>query len=94
MEGVILARKDGLAKGQWSENNEFAYEFLKTNLDPLHMVELSGYLGVVPFYGAFLYLVVLAVQQVVRGQFTPAYLIGIAAFVVPILALVAAGPQL
>ena len=92
VEAVIQARKDGLSKGQWSENNEFGYEFLKTNLDPLHMVELSGYLGFVPVYGAILYLVVLGIQQFARGLFVPAYLVGAAAFFLPILALVAAGP--
>ena len=89
-----MSRKEGLSKGQWSENNELAYGELKGNLDPLHMVELSGYLGVVPFYGAFLYLVVLGVQQIARDSFVPAYLVGIVAFVAPILALVVAGPQL
>ena len=93
VEAVIQSRKDGLAAGQWSENNEYAYEYLKGTLDPLHMVELSGFLGIVPFYGALIYLAVLAVQQNFRGVFTQAYLIGVAAFFGPILALIAAGPQ-
>ena len=93
VEAVITSRKAGLATGQWSENNEFAYEYLKGTLDPLHMVELSGFLGFVPFYGALIYLAVLAVQQNLRGLFTQAYLVGVAAFFGPILALIAAGPQ-
>lgn len=93
VEAVIDARKAGLSKGEWSENNEFAYEFLKERLDPLHINELSGFLGFVPIYGAVLYLGVLAVQQFARGLFPAAYLIGVAAFFGPILALVAAGPQ-
>mmetsp|Transcript_53917 Transcript_53917/g.156644 ORF Transcript_53917/g.156644 Transcript_53917/m.156644 type:complete len:255 (+) Transcript_53917:63-827(+) len=93
VEAVIQSRKAGLLAGQWNENNEYAYEYLKGTLDPLHMVELSGFLGFVPFYGALIYLAVLAVQQNFRGVFTQAYLIGVAAFFGPILALVAAGPQ-
>lgn len=92
VEAVIQSRKVGLAQGQWSENNEYAYEYLKFTLDPLHMVELSGFLGIVPIYGAVLYLAVLAVQQNLRSLFTPAYMIGVAAFFGPIIALIAAGP--
>mmetsp|Transcript_106061 Transcript_106061/g.306775 ORF Transcript_106061/g.306775 Transcript_106061/m.306775 type:complete len:244 (-) Transcript_106061:129-860(-) len=92
VEAVIDSRKAGLKAGQWSENNEFAYEFLKGRLDPLHMAELSGFLGFVPFYGGILYLAVLAVQQNLRGLFTPAYIVGVVAFFGPILALIAAGP--
>lgn len=91
VEAVISARKDGLTKGQWSENNEFAFEFLREKLDPFHMVELSGFLKFVPFYAAILYVGVLAVQQFARGAFQIAYLVGVAAFFLPILALIAAG---
>lgn len=90
---MIDARRVGLSSSQWSENNEFAYEFLKSTLDPLHMVELSWFLKVLPFYGAVLYAAVLAVQQFARDSFPVAYLAGAAAFFLPILALVAAGPQ-
>jgi len=92
VEAVIDARKDGLAKGQWSENNEYAYGFLKGKLDPLHMVELSTFLKFVPFYGGFLYLAVLGVQQLFRDSFQKAYLVGVVAFILPILVLIATGP--
>lgn len=93
VEAVIDARKEGLAaKGQWSENNDYAYDFLRQKLDPYHMVELSGFFKFVPFYGAFLYLGVLGVQQLFRGAFQVAYLTGVAAFILPIIALIAAGP--
>lgn len=93
VDGIVQNRKAGLSSGQWSENNEYGYEFLKGSLDPLHMFELSGFLGFVPVYGAILYLVVLAVQQNIRSLFTPAYMVGVVAFFLPIIALVAAGPQ-
>ncbi len=35
----------------------------------LHMHELEGYLGILPFYGAALYLVALFVQKNARGIF-------------------------
>lgn len=92
VEGVINARKDGLAKGQWSENNQFAYQFLKEKLDPLHTVELSGFLKIVPYYGAFLYVAVLGAQQFFRGTFQVAYIVGVAAFLLPIAVLIALGP--
>jgi len=92
VEGVIAAKKAGLAANQWSEDNEYAFEFLRTKLDPYHMVELSGFLGFVPYYGAAIYIVVLAVQQLFRDAFQIAYLVGVAAFFLPIVGLVLAGP--
>lgn len=92
VDAIIQSRKAGLSANSWSENNEFAYDFLKGSLDPLHMNELSGFLGFVPFYGAILYLGVLAIQQNLRSLFVPAYLVGVVAFFGPILALIAAGP--
>lgn len=92
VEGVIDARKIGLKSNQWSENNEYAYSFLRTKLDPLHTTELRGFLGIVPFYGAALYVGVVAVQQFFREGFQVAYLVGVAAFFVPIIGLILAGP--
>jgi hypothetical protein len=93
VEAVIAARKAGLAAESWNDDNQLGYDFLKEKLDPLHMTELRGYLTIVPFYGAFLYLAVLAVQQFApRDYFPPAYLGGVALFVIPILVLVAMGP--
>lgn len=92
-EAVILARKTGLQQNTWTENNEVAYDFLKTQLDPLHMTELKGYLSIVPIYAGVLYLGVLAVQQLARELFPAAYLIAAAAIFAPIAVLVALGPQ-
>ena len=92
-EAVIQSRKAGIQSNTWTENNQVAYEFLKTQLDPLHMTELRGYLRVVPIYGAILYLVVLAVQQLARDLFPAAYLIAAAAIFLPVVALIALGPQ-
>ena len=88
VEALVNSRQGGLKQGQWSENNQFAYEFLKEKLDPFHMYELSGYLSIVPIYGAILYLGVLAVQQFARGLFPAAYITGVLAFFGPIVALV------
>ncbi|VEU39238.1 unnamed protein product [Pseudo-nitzschia multistriata] len=92
VEAVIDARKAGLEGNQWSENNEYAFEFLRQKLDPFHITELRGFLGIVPFYGAAIYLAVLAVQQLFRDGFQIAYLVGVAAFFLPIVGLVLAGP--
>lgn len=92
VEGVIDCKKAGVKVNQWSEENEYAYTFLRTKLDPLHMVELQGLLGIVPYYGAAIYVVVLAVQQFFRDAFQVAYLVGVAAFFLPIIGLVLAGP--
>ena len=92
VEAVIDARKAGLEGNQWSENNEYAFEFLRQKLDPFHTTELRGFLGIVPFYGAAIYLAVLAVQQLFRDGFQIAYLVGVAAFFLPIVGLVLAGP--
>jgi hypothetical protein len=93
VEAVISSRKAGLAAESWNEDNQVGYEFLKEKLDPLHMTELRGYLGVLPFYGAFLYLAVFAVQQLARDFFQPAYIAGVALVVLPIVALISLGPQ-
>jgi hypothetical protein len=92
-EAVIQSRKAGLQSNTWTENNQVAYEFLKTQLDPLHMTELRGYLSIVPVYGAILYVVVLAVQQLARDLFPAAYLIAAAAIFLPVVALIVLGPQ-
>lgn len=92
-EAVIQARKAGLSANQWNVDTQAGFDFLREKLDPLHMYELKGYLGIVPFYGAALYLGVLAVQQVARGLFPVAYIAAAAAFFGPILLLVAIGPQ-
>ena len=91
VNAVIQNRKENISKNTWNKDNEFAFDFLKTKLDPLHMVELKGYLGILPFYGAVLYLVALAVQQFARDLFAPAYIISAIAVFLPILVLVAMG---
>jgi hypothetical protein len=91
VEAMITSRKDGLSKEQWSENNESGFQSLRDKLDPLHMTELSGFLAILPFYGAIVYLAVLAVQQFARDLFPVAYGIGVLAFFGPALALIFAG---
>ena len=93
VEAVINVRKSGLAAKDWNENTEIGFQFLKEKLDPLHMTELRGYLGILPFYGAFVYLVVIGVQQFARDIFKYAYLAGAFIIFLPVLVLVAAGPQ-
>ena len=63
VSAIIENRKIGLSANHWPENNEYAFDFLKQKLDPLHMYELQGYLGILPFYGAVVYLVGLWAQQ-------------------------------
>jgi hypothetical protein len=92
VEAVIQSRKAGVSQGQWSEQNQSAYSFLRDKLDPLRMTELRGYLAIFPFYSAIIYLAALAVQQFARNIFPAAYLVGVAAILAPIVFLVAAGP--
>jgi hypothetical protein len=91
VNAVIQNRKDNVAKKTWSKDNEFAFDFLKTKLDPLHMAELKGYLGVLPIYGAVIYVVALAVQQFARDSFAPAYVISAVAVFLPALFLILKG---
>jgi hypothetical protein len=72
--------------------NSFIHLTLCWNPYIFFVKELAGFLKFAPFYGAFLYLGVLGVQQFARGAFQVAYLVGAAAFFLPIIALVAAGP--
>ncbi|KAL7452459.1 hypothetical protein ACHAWC_004180 [Mediolabrus comicus] len=89
---LITNRKVSLSSNTWNENNEYAFSFLKQKLDPLHMYELGGYLKILPFWGAALYLGALFVQQNVRGVFPLVY--GLCALGVfgPIVVLVVNGP--
>lgn len=91
VDAVIRNRKTGLAKNAWSQNNQYAYEFLKERLDPFHTVELHGYLAVFPFLSAAVYLGVLAVQQKARQLFPVAYLLGVVVVLAPIAVLIAFG---
>jgi hypothetical protein len=91
VSALIDNRKIGLSTNHWSENNEYAFDFLKQKLDPLHMYELEGYLGILPFYGAVVYLVGLWAQQNARGVFPLVYGACALAVFAPIVILVANG---
>jgi hypothetical protein len=93
VEAVVASRKIGLEKDDWTPKNQAAFEFLRTKLDPFHVNELRGYLKIVPFYAAAVYLAVLAVQQLLREFFPAAYIVGVLAIFAPILLLVAIGPS-
>lgn len=101
VEAVIANRKVALqnmdnaggdeATTAWPKTNQLAYEFLREKLDPFHVVELRGYLQVLPFYAAAVYLAVLAVQQFLRELFPAAYIAGVVVVLAPALLLVAFG---
>lgn len=92
VSAIVENRKVGLSTQHWSENNEYAFDFLKAKLDPLHMYELEGYLGILPFWGAALYLAAIFVQKNARGIFPLVY--GLCALGVfgPVFLLVSSGP--
>ena len=91
VKAVIESRKAGLQASAWNEDNQLGFEFLREKLDPYHMQELSGYLGIFPFYAAVVYLAVLGVQQLARDLFPVAYIVGVLAVVAPALVLVLVG---
>jgi hypothetical protein len=93
VQGVIASRNEGIISQEWNAQNQFAFDFLRGKLDPLHMVELRGYLSVLPVYAAVVYASVLAVQQAARNVFPVAYFVGVAAIVLPIIGLIVAGPH-
>jgi hypothetical protein len=91
INAIIDNRKGNIASNSWNQDNEYAFDFLKTRLDPLHMVELSTYLKVLPFLGGAMYLVALGVQQFARGLFEVAYIVSALVVFLPIFVLIAAG---
>lgn len=93
VEAIVQSKKAGVEVGQWNVDEQAGFDFLRERLDPLHMYELRGFLKFVPFYAAILYIVTLAVQQLARDLFPPAYIAGAVAFFVPIIILVSLGPQ-
>ena len=92
MNAIIESKQKAVSKNAWSDDNQYGYEFLKQKLDPLHMYELSGYFGILPFYAGVLYLGVLAVQQNFRGLFPVAYIGAALAVFLPVGLLIALGP--
>ena len=92
VEALVKNRKAGLEKNAWSNDNELGFTELKSKLDPLFMWELRGYLKILPFYGAAVYLATFFVQQNLRQVFPAAYIIGAIAVFAPIAGLIAAGP--
>eukprot|EP00586_Coscinodiscus_wailesii_P020156 CAMPEP_0172497010 /NCGR_PEP_ID=MMETSP1066-20121228/94748_1 /TAXON_ID=671091 /ORGANISM="Coscinodiscus wailesii, Strain CCMP2513" /LENGTH=268 /DNA_ID=CAMNT_0013269583 /DNA_START=144 /DNA_END=950 /DNA_ORIENTATION=- len=76
LKSIMNNRKIAQNAASWSEDNEYAFQFLKQKLDPLHMAELKGYLGIFPFYAGLVYLAALGVQQIAREFFTAGYIFG------------------
>ena len=93
VEAIVANRKFALQKGDWPQSNQLAFEFLREKLDPFHVAELRGYLQILPFYAAAVYLGVFAVQQFLRDFFPAAYIAGVVAIFAPAIFLVALGPQ-
>jgi hypothetical protein len=90
VEAIVNSRKNAES---WNVDTQAGFDFLREKLDPLHMYELRGYLGILPFYGAAVYLAVFGVQQLARDLFPIAYFVGVLAVFGPAIALVLAGPQ-
>lgn len=91
VDAVIQNRKSNMLQSSWSEDNQLGYEFLKQKLDPFHTVELKGYLKILPFYGAAVYLATLFIQQNARQFFTAAYIAGAVMIFAPIFVLISIG---
>jgi hypothetical protein len=92
VEALVKNRKAGISTNAWSNDNELGFSELKSKLDPLFMYELRGYLKILPFYGAAVYLATFFVQQNLRDSFPVAYIVGVVAVFGPIAGLIAAGP--
>jgi hypothetical protein len=97
VNAVVESKKQQAAKStntdNWNNDLEAGYSFLRDRLDPLHMYELRGYLSILPYVGAAMYVVALAVQQLSREVFPVAYIVCATAVFLPIIALVLLGPQ-
>jgi hypothetical protein len=93
VQAVIASRAAAVQANTWTSENQLGFEFLREKLDPYHMQELSGYLGILPYYAAVVYLAVLAVQQLARDLFPVAYFAGVAVVFLPAIALVLLGPS-
>lgn len=96
VEAIVKSKKQRLSDDNsaesWSDDLQAGYTFLRDRLDPLHMYELRGYLSILPWYGAFMYLVALGIQQLAREVFPIAYIACAAAVFLPIAVLVVLGP--
>lgn len=71
-----LAELKAVGRDSWSENDMIeSYGFLKRQLDPYHIVELQGYLSVLPFVGVSVYALLIGVQKFLPAFFPAAYII-------------------
>ena len=61
-----------------------SYGTLKRLFDPLHVVELSGYLSILPFVGGVVYLALLGAQKFVPDLFQYVYVVGALAVFAPL----------
>lgn len=91
-DAIIRNKKSCFGANQWSDENQSAFDYLKGTLDPFHIYELRGYLKILPFYAAAMYVLVLLIQQNIRGVFPVAYLIAIGLLFGPVAALIVTGP--
>lgn len=91
VEAILQSRKAGVQTGQWNDEEQLGFEFLRMKLDPFHMNELKGFLQIFPFYMGAVYLGVLAIQQLSREIFPVAYFVGVGAVFLPILVLILTG---
>ena len=91
VNAIIDNRKGNVASKTWNKENEYAFDSLKSRLDPLHMVELSPYLKAFPFLGGAMYLVALGVQQFARGIFEGGYIVSVLVVFIPVIALILYG---
>jgi hypothetical protein len=89
VSAIVASKK---VASEWNADTEAGYAFLRERLDPLHTYELRGYLQIVPFYGAALYLVALAAQQLARDLFPVVYIACAVAVFAPVAVLIALGP--
>jgi len=96
VDTMIKSRKSVSSK-EWPENNEAAFKEIKQKLDPYAMTELRGYLRIVPYYSAILYIGVLGVQQFIarptKNQeiFNLSYGVAALALFLPAIGLIIAG---
>ena len=91
VDGMIANRKANVVTKTWNEENESAFYSLKSRLDPLHMVELKGYLKLFPFVGGAMYVVALGIQQLARGLFEVGYVVSALVVFLPVFLFIVIG---
>lgn len=93
VSALVQSKNNNIQKNSWNVDTQAGFDYIREKLDPYHTYELRSYYQIVPYMIIGLYVGVLAIQQLAREWFAPAYIVSVGMLVLPAVAIIAIGPQ-